>query len=257
MGSLIVVGTGIAFPGQATVETLDYMKAADIVFYNVGADNLASNWIENNAKETRDLYQYYESGVSRSEAYDAMVKAIVDSVKQGNTTVAAFYGHPGVFVGPGYRAVEECRALGYTARMLPGVSAVDCMYADLEFDPANSGIVMLEATQYLVCSLEIPSTMPLILWQAGCVADTTFNASGHTQNVDLLQDVLLRHYPSDHPLVAYMASVIPGIQPSVETGTVNTLTSMDIHASHTLMLPPLHSPKIDEAAMEKMKQRQQ
>ena len=52
-----------------------------------------------------------------------MVDRILASVRDGRRTVAAFYGHPGVFAFATHESIRRARAEGYRARMLPGVSA--------------------------------------------------------------------------------------------------------------------------------------
>ncbi|MGH6925268.1 MAG: SAM-dependent methyltransferase [Propylenella sp.] len=239
MTSLTVVGTGIMFPSQMTMESAEAIRLADVVFYNVGAHPLAVEWIKENAKSSTNLYDMYAPGKDRSETYREMVDAIVGAVEEGKSVVAAFYGHPGVFVGPGFEAIQECRELGYEARMLPGVSAVDCMFADLEFDPAAYGCSMVEATDYVLSDRTLDTTMPLIVWQAGVVADLTFNVSGKSGNLDLLKERLLQDYPPDHPIVAYHAPTLPGMRPVVATGEIAKLEELRINASTTCLVRPL------------------
>ena len=65
-----------------------------------------------------------------------MAEAILEPVRAGKRVCAAFYGHPGVFVLPSHDAISRARAEGFEATMLPGVSAEDCLVADLGVDPA-------------------------------------------------------------------------------------------------------------------------
>lgn len=98
-----------------------------------------------------------------------MAETILASVRKGNMTVAVFYGHPGVFVTPSHRAIYIARQEGYKAKMLPGVSAEDCLYADLDIDPASSGCSMYEASFLLLEPDRLDSRHHLIIWQVGCV----------------------------------------------------------------------------------------
>lgn len=237
-GSLKVVGTGFAFPAQATLEAIDAMRNADIVFYNVGPEGLVSQWIKENCRAGHDLYTCYEEGGERLAAYERMVDAIVASVEAGNNVVAAFYGHPGVFVNPGGIAVRRCREKGYEALMQPGIAAVDCLYADLLCDPSVSGMSMVEATQYIATYRHYSTGIPLIVWQAGVSGDTTFNTSGTPRNADLLPRVLSRRYPPDHTVIVYLASTVAGFPPRVDLTTVGGLGAFPLHAAHTLLVPP-------------------
>jgi hypothetical protein len=93
-------------------------------------------------------------------------------VRAGHSVLGVFYGHPGVFVSPSHRAIAIARAEGYEARMLPGISAEDYLFADLGFDPAVTGCCSQEATSVLVHNKQLDITMHNILWQVGAVGVT-------------------------------------------------------------------------------------
>jgi precorrin-2 methylase len=62
------------------------------------------------------------------------------AVREGLNVCAAFYGHPGVFVYASHQSIRLARAEGFEAQMLPGISAEDCVFADLGIDPENMGV---------------------------------------------------------------------------------------------------------------------
>lgn len=99
-------------------------------------------------------------------------------LREGKTVVGVFYGHPGVFVSPTHRTIDIAKKEGYAATMLPGISAEDCLFADLNIDPSLPGCLTYEATDLLVSKrLLIPSSH-LILYQVGCVGISDFSFSG-------------------------------------------------------------------------------
>ena len=63
---------------------------------------------------------------------------------------AAFYGHPGIFVYPGQEAMRRAHAEGLKARMLPGISSIDCLWCDLGIDPALDGCQIYHATEFVL-----------------------------------------------------------------------------------------------------------
>ena len=251
MGELLIVGTGIMFPGQMTLEAADFIKDADCVFYNVGTHPLATKWIKENSKKSFDLYQCYAEGKPRDESYREMVDMMVSSAANGMNAVGVFYGHPGVFVGPGFQAIQECRDKGIPARMIPGVSAVDCMFADLEVDPAQYGCVMLEASDYVLTNRRVDTTIPLILWQVGVVCVREFSFERSNNNVDLLKDRLLEDYDPDHPIVCYVASTLAGSSPQVQVGTIGKLELLDISASTTCLIKPIDVSALNRESYDK------
>ena len=77
-------------------------------------------------------------GRSRLDTYQDMVDRILACVREGSDVCVAFYGHPGVFVYPSHEAIKRARIEGYKATMLPGISAEDCLFADLGIDPGKA-----------------------------------------------------------------------------------------------------------------------
>lgn len=101
-----------------------------------------------------------------------MAEIMLESVREGNLTVAVFYGHPGVFVTPTHRAIYIAREEGFSAKMIPGVSAEDCLYADLGIDPATAGCSMFEATHLIQEPNRLDPRNHVLIWQPGCVGVT-------------------------------------------------------------------------------------
>jgi len=171
--------------------------------------------------------------------------------------VGVFYGHPGVFVSPSHRTIAIARDEGYIATMLPGVSAEDCLYADLDIDPSSSGCVTYEATDLLLSNRTLVPSSHLILYQVGVVGITDFNFKGFkNNNFHFLLDRLEAAYGSDHPVVHYIAAVLPLDEPIMEKYTIAELrdpqTQNTINAVSTFYLPPKTVPKYDRESAVKM-----
>lgn len=90
-------------------------------------------------------------------------------VRAGYNVLGLFYGHPGVFVSPSHRAISTARQEGYKARMLPGISAEDYMFADLGFDPSTNGCMSCEATEVLLRNQPMNPSIHNIIWQVGAI----------------------------------------------------------------------------------------
>jgi hypothetical protein len=91
------------------------------------------------------------------------------AVRLGHSVVGVFYGHPGVFVSPSHMAIEKARSEGYQARMLPGISAEDYLFADVGFDPNTYGCMSWEATSLLLRNKSLDPSVSNIVWQVGAV----------------------------------------------------------------------------------------
>lgn len=235
-GSLAVVGTGIR-AGHLTPESRAAVLAADVLFY-LAADENGGGWLERLNPEARSLHSLYHEGEPRQEAYERMVEAILAPVAEGRKVCAAFYGHPGVFVTPSHEAVRRARALGAEARMLPAVSAEDCLFADLGIDPGRSGCQSYEATSFLADERPVDSRAHLILWQVSVVGEPLAVAEPSRAGLRTLTDRLLREYPADHEVVVYEASPYPLAEPLVLRVPLERLPDVEVTPMATLVVPP-------------------
>src|SRR5262249_24144522 len=144
-GSLVVVGIGLMLGRHTTTETLDAIKDAEHVFHLL-TNPAAEAWIQRLNSRTTPLGDCFNEGKSRTRSPAQMRARIVDAVRAGERVCAAFYGHPGVLVSPAYQAIVGARRAGCQARMLPGISAEDCLFADLTIDPRGLGWQCFEAS---------------------------------------------------------------------------------------------------------------
>ena len=94
-------------------------------------------------------------------------------VRKGHHVLGVFYGHPGVFVSPTHRALALASKEGYYAKMLPGISAEDYMFADLDFDPSVYGCMTCEASELLLRNRRLNPSTHNIIWQVGSVGINT------------------------------------------------------------------------------------
>jgi uncharacterized protein YabN with tetrapyrrole methylase and pyrophosphatase domain len=236
-GSLVVVGTGIKTAGQMTTEAIAWIVEADVVLYVVG-DPVADAAILKLNPNAVSMAGYYEEGQSRMHAYNAMVEHILSAVRSGNTTVAAFYGHPGVFAYPSHESIRRARLENFDARMLPGISSEDCLFADLGVDPAVSGCQSYEATDFLLNAIVIDPSSQLVLWQIGTLGDWTYKTRQYDiRAMPLLEEKLSRFYPRDHVITVYEAPMFPGAEPMIARIPLHWLAAFPITAAMTLYVP--------------------
>ena len=212
-GSLVVVGAGIGF-ARITLEARAAIAAADEVLYLV-PDPVSATGIEALNPAARSLHDFYEEGASHHAAYERMTEAILEPVRAGKRVCAAFYGHPGVFVLPSHEAVSRARAEGFDASMQPGVSAEDCLVADLGVDPGVNGLQSYEAGDFLRRRPATEPTTALVLWQIGVVGARTHTANVAAPALPELVELLLARYPAGHQAVVYEASSYPGVAPTI------------------------------------------
>jgi siroheme synthase len=237
---LTIVGTGIAAPGQVTVEVRSAILYAEVVF-SLLADPLSRAWLTELRPDAIDLSEEYAAGRPRLETYRRIVDRILGPARSGKRVCAAFYGHPGVFAIPAHEAIRTARREGISARMLPGISAEDCLIADLGVDPGTAGCQSFEATDFLVRRRRFDPTAGLILWQVGVIAveDHRDELLWNCDGLRVLVEVLLESYPPDHEVVVYEATTLPLFGPKVVQVRLEELPLAPVTALSTLWIRPV------------------
>jgi uncharacterized protein YabN with tetrapyrrole methylase and pyrophosphatase domain len=244
-GSLTVVGTGIALRAQVTPETTAAIEHADEVLYLV-TDRLMAASLEHANPRSRSLHTLYAPGKDREETYAEMVDELLAPVRAGRNVCAVFYGHPGVFVRPGHEAIRRARAEGFAAGMLPAVSALDCLFADLGIDPAVTGLASYEATDFVVHSRRGDTAATLVLWQIGVIGELGYATGPSRASLEVLVEHLERSYPRDHETIVYEASPYPLVaDPFVLRVPLHELPDTEVPLLATLVVPPARRPQRD------------
>lgn len=252
-GSLTVVGTGYGGSGRITPETESAVRSADTVFYLL-SDPITAEWLKRSNPNTVSLHDSYREGRSGSESCDEMVERIIAPLADGESVCAAFYGHPSIFVSPASKAMRRARALGHSASMLPAVSALDCLYADLGVDPGVHGCQLFEATDFIVRNRTPDTATPLIILQAGAagVTDYTEEIAADSRRVSLLVDALLRFYPSMHEVTAYETAPLPVLPTRIERMSLSSVPLARLTVYTTLFVPPSTTARTDHSALARL-----
>lgn len=247
-GTLVVVGTGMRLEGQVTAEARSAIVHADRLFYLL-QDVVTQHWLEELQPAAESLADAYASGRSRQQSYEEMVERILAPVREGRRVCAAFYGHPGVFVRPAHEAMRRARREGHAAEMLPGVSAEDCMIADLGFDPGDGGCQSFEATDFLIRRRRFDPTSHLILWQIGGIGVADFRAGElwNPRGLAILAEELERTYGAAHEVVVYEAALYPIAEPLRLATPLAELPRAPVTLASTLYVPPLPQRPADPA----------
>jgi len=251
-GSLTIVGTGIQFAGQMTIEARAHIKQAEKVLFLV-ADPITADWIKDINPSAESLYPCYQQGESRMIAYEGMIERILNEVRKGLRVCAVFYGHPGVFVYPSHEAIMQARLEGYSAKMLPGISSEDCLFADLGIDPARNGCQSFEATDFLIHKRKFDTGCALILWQIGCIADFTFSLEAYgTRGLHVLTEYLCQYYDATHPVVVYEAAEYAIFDAGIEHVQLAKLPEAQISPISTLYIAPQTQAPLDNEMLERL-----
>jgi siroheme synthase len=237
-GQLACVGLGMMLGAHLTPRSRGWIEAADVVFV-AASDALVEQWVATINPRIASLQGLYAEGKPRQQTYREMAEAMLAEVRAGKRVVGAFYGHPGVFAQVPHAAIAQARAEGFEAVMDPGISAEDCLYADLGFDPGKVGCAHFEASQLLFYRRIIDTSAWLVLWQIGLAGDRTYAVRASTvEQRQRLVDRLLRDYPANHPVTIYEAATLPIGRPRIDSLPLAQLAHAPLHMHSTLVLPP-------------------
>ncbi len=237
-GSLVCVGVGMMLGAHLTPIARSHIEQSDVVFAAV-SNGMIELWLSTMHKDVRSLQPLYREGKSRADTYREMVDTMLTEVRAGKKVCGAFYGHPGIFTWPTHKAIQIARREGFQAHMEPGISAEDCLYADLGIDPGTYGCQHFEASQLMFYRRSIDTSAYLILWQVGVAGDRSFARFSTGQAYrQVLVDVLAREYPLSHKVIIYRAATIPTEKPHMERIALSQLAEKAIDLHSTLVIPP-------------------
>src|SRR5207253_2021122 len=104
----------------------------------------------------------------------------------------------------------------FEARMLPGVSAEDCLFADLGINPGMTGCQSFEATDFLVRRPKFDTRSGLILWQIGPICDLRFRTTRNLSGIRILVNYLQKYYEPAYEVVLYEAAQLPLCNPIIQ-----------------------------------------
>lgn len=251
-GRLACVGLGMTLGSHLTPLARSHIAQADVVFAAL-SDAIAEEWLKRMHPDVRSLQPYYAEGKPRMKTYREWVALMMDELRAGKRVCGVFYGHPGIFAWSPHKAIAQARAEGYDAHMEPGISAEDCLYADIGFDPGTSGCQHFEASQLLYCERRIDPAGYLVLWQVGVIGNRSVGRfdTGPAYRA-LLVERLEQDYPSDHEVIVYRGATLPIEQPRIQRITLRELASAPLTAEETVVLPPAVTLQPNRAMLERL-----
>ncbi|MCH8622444.1 SAM-dependent methyltransferase [Undibacterium sp. TS12] len=255
-GSLVCVGTGMRMGGQLTPIAQSYIENFDVVVAAI-PNIFTRKWLMGVAKEYICLNDYYadmrEDGKNRRNTYRRMADTILAEMRSGKRVCAAFYGHPGIFACISHMAIADARAEGYEAHMEPGISALDCLVADLGIDPGTRGMQSMESTQFMIYQRNIDPTSLLILWQPGIAGELALKKlETNEEYLQVLVDKLTRTYPPEHEVYLYEAATDPLEKARIDKLQLKDLPRAFLKQITTLVIPAAQDLQKDQSIIDQL-----
>ena len=264
--TIVALLTALVAPADAAVinEPAEAVELAAVERYVPPVDALNSRvsdaivelWLQRMRPDMRSLQPYYREGKRRTRSYREMIDAMIAEVRAGKRVCGVFYGHPGVFAQVPHHVISQARGEGFEAEMQPGISAEDCLYADLGIDPGTFGCQHYEASQLMLYQRRLDPSAYLVLWQIGVVGDRSVSrlttGPGHRQ---LLVDLLVEEgYPREHEVIVYEAATLPIASPRMTRIALSGLVGVELRPQSTLVVPPAWPMRRNEAMLHRLRQ---
>ena len=251
-GSLACVGLGMTLGSHLTPLARSHIQQADVVFAGL-SDGVVELWLQRLHPDVRSLQPYYREGKSRMKTYREWVEVMMAEVRAGQRVCGVFYGHPGIFAWSPHKVIETARAEGFPAHMEPGISAEDCLYADLGIDPGRFGCQHFEASQLLFYERRIDNAGYVVLWQVGIVGNRSMGPfEAGPKYRALLVELLSRDYPLDHEVIVYRCATLPIEKPRVRRFALGELAQAPLTAEETVVLPPAQPLKFNASMRQRL-----
>ncbi|WP_100640862.1 SAM-dependent methyltransferase [Alteromonas facilis] len=251
-GSITCVGTGMTIGAHMSIRCKNHISQADVVFSS--CHPVMQQHIERLNPNTHSLQYLYSSDKPRNQTYIDMVEVMMDEVRQGKRVVGAFYGHPGVFARAPHNVIRQAREEGYSAVMEPGISAEDCLYADVGIDPGDVGCQHYEASQFMFYQHRYDASAYLVLWQIALAGELSLTTKvSSSQHVTILCELLYEHYAPSHQVILYECPTLPTDDARIDYISLADLPTADMSPITTLIVPPAYKPIQNAKVLQKLR----
>lgn len=237
-----VAGCGIVDIRQLTKEAEAAIREAECV-YMYYYNQAINNYVEAIASDVVFVTEEYDGDTHRGEIYRRIADRVVGGAESVDDPVTFLtYGHPFVFVTPTKFIVEAAEERGLDVRVMPGISAADCLFVDLRLDPAANGIQMFEATDLLLREFDLNPDVPALLWQVGAVETSFYSTDpSEPERFSRIREYLQQFYPDDHPVYLAKTAQFGFDESEILEYALDELESIHevVSIAHTLYVPPV------------------
>ena len=235
---LYIVGAGVSFPEHLTLQTLDVLAACRTICSNLPQSDL-DLLPEHLRARCTTLWPLYQDSRDRSANYNDVTWAVIEAVERMQPVAWLTPGHPLIFDSVSQALLQEGLARKWNVSVLPAISSIDTVLAQLGYDPAH-GLVVYEATALVAWNMPlVPHFATLLLQPSAFGTSNAHYGTGWSPNLDSLRDHLRQYFPDDHQC-AFVRSHSPQTGTAhVEWWPIGEMTGVpfDTVAGSTLFVP--------------------
>ena len=195
---LYLLGAGITFPDHLTVQTIDLLSACVRICTNLTDDKL-SRLPSDLYQKCVSLWPIYQDGRIRKDNYRDVTDAVLREADVERPVAWLTQGHPMIFDSVSKALLEEAKSRDWRITVVPAISSLDTMLAELAYDPA-SGLTVHDATGLVRRKVPVVPSVALILLQVSVFLSDRAHLTLKCTRPDLgpLRDYLLQFFPATH-----------------------------------------------------------
>jgi uncharacterized protein YabN with tetrapyrrole methylase and pyrophosphatase domain len=242
---IYIVGLGIVNVRQITHEVDEALRRSREVLLVAQSFGMIE-YLNQFCSNVTDLSVAYHEGDNRMNAYNMMTAKVIEASLDHPPVTFALYGHPLVFAWPPFQILRMAPLFNLRVKILPGISAMDCLFIDLKLDPAG-GLQIYEATDILLRQRPLQPDVACLIWQIGAVETQLYSmATSKPERFKRIKNYLLKYYPLEHKVIAVYSSSFPLVPSLLTEFALRDFEaySQEIHPGATLYIPPLRPPSL-------------
>jgi len=249
VADIYILGLGILNVEHMTRETERVLRRCrEVLYVDTGVATQA--FLEGVCPRVTALYETsYEENGPRLNAYHRMAARVVNAAMDHAPVAFAMHGHPIVGVYAPFLIRDMARLLNLEVQVLPGISAMDCLFAELMVDPCVAGMQMYEATDLLLRRRTLHADVPALIWQIGSV-ETRLHTTriSKPERFERLRAYLLQFYPPQHPVSAFYSTPHPLMPSTVLAFALEDMCGHAhlLHAGFTLFVPSVGEKPVED-----------
>lgn len=235
---LYLVGAGIAFPDHLTLQTIEILSRCEEVYTNL-PDNQLHALPPDLRTKCVSIWSIYQEERDRTENYSDVTTAIIDRAMSVRPFGWMTPGHPLVFDSVSQALLKAGQERGWTVKVVPGISSLDTIFAEVGYDPAN-GLMVYEANALVNTGVPILTNLAALLLQPGVFGSNLAHLSG-SWRPDLvpLRDYICQFHAPQHECAFVWSSNSHDGRHMMWRCKVGELESMPAEARpSTLFIPP-------------------
>ncbi len=237
MKTLCILGSGIKSIAHLTIESQEFIKNADVTLHLLN-EPIMKEYVEKIATKSIDLQDIYYSVESRKLCYELITNKIIEQLEFHDNVCSIFYGHPIFCVKSAQSAINIAKEKNINIISCPAVSSLDCLFSDLNIDPAEHGMQIYTADDLINQKKIINVKSNLVILQAGFINFDRHVHQSKNHDLNVLVEYLMKFYKEDQICTIYEASLYPNIKPLKKKTQMRSLQDNKISSISTLIIEP-------------------